>query len=87
MSKGQMLLWQLKSVPDIPWNLPLKFGQKRVSNSWDIDNIEVFLGRWVFKVIFVSNLQLQFGVVWVVTTSIKLLPFNYLYLTWTSTSP
>ena len=24
-----------------PWNLPLKFGQNRVSNSWDINEVEV----------------------------------------------
>ena len=30
---GQMLLQQLKSVQDRPMNLPLKFGQNRVSNS------------------------------------------------------
>ena len=32
----QMSLWQLDSVLDFPRNLCLKFGQNRVSNSWDI---------------------------------------------------
>ena len=37
MLPWQILLWQLKSVPI---NLFLKFRQNRVSNSWDIANIE-----------------------------------------------
>ena len=46
-------------------NLPLKFGQNRVSNSWDIADIEfLWVGGvggvgGVFTVIFMSNLQLQ----------------------------
>ena len=40
MLPGQMLLWQLKSVQDSPMNLRLKFRQNRVSNSWDITDIE-----------------------------------------------
>ena len=40
MLPGQMLLWQFKSVQDSPRNLSLKFGQNRVSNSWDITDIE-----------------------------------------------
>ena len=36
----QMLPWQLTSVKEGPRNLPLKFGQNRASNSWDIVNIE-----------------------------------------------
>ena len=38
---GQMSPWHLASVIDCPRNLPLKFGQKRVNNSWyipDMDN-------------------------------------------------
>ena len=42
-----------------PRNLPLKFGQNQVSNSWDIDDVEFVLvggggGRWC-KFIFMSN--------------------------------
>ena len=49
MSPGQMLpgqisLWQLESVQDGPRNLTLKFGQNRVSNSWDIADIEFLWG-------------------------------------------
>ena len=32
--------WQFESVLDVPRNLPLKFHQNRVSNSWDIADIE-----------------------------------------------
>ena len=32
--------WQLKSVLNVHMNLPLKFHQNRVSNSWDIAGIE-----------------------------------------------
>ena len=40
MLPGQMSPWQLKSVQDCPRNLHLKFGQNRVSNSWDVDVVE-----------------------------------------------
>ena len=30
----------MESVLDIPRNLPLKFGENRASNSWDIADIE-----------------------------------------------
>ena len=45
MSPGQMLSvqmspWQLESVLDVPRNLHLQFHQNRVSNSWDIADIE-----------------------------------------------
>ena len=45
MSPGQILpeqmsLLQFKSVQDGPRNLCLKFGQNRVSNSWDIGDNE-----------------------------------------------
>ena len=42
---GQMSPWQLESVQDIPWILFLKFGQNRVSSSWDIADIEFVGGR------------------------------------------
>ena len=44
---GQMSLWQLEYVKDGPRNLPLKFGQNRVSNSWDIADIEFLWVGWV----------------------------------------
>ena len=45
MSPGQMLPGQmspreLKSIQYGPRNLPIKFGQNRVSKSWDIAGIE-----------------------------------------------
>ena len=40
MLPGQMSLWQLESVQDSPRNLSLKFGQNRVSNSWDIPDMD-----------------------------------------------
>ena len=55
----QMLLWQFESVQDGPGNLPLKFGQNKVSNSWDIAEIKFVWGVggggewWWFTVIFV----------------------------------
>ena len=55
---GQMSLWQLESVLDVPRNLFLKFHQIRVSNSWDIADIEFAWVGWVgvaCKVIFMSN--------------------------------
>ena len=36
MLPGQMSLWQLASVKDGSRNLPLKFSQNQVSNTWDI---------------------------------------------------
>ena len=36
----QMSLWLLVYVQDRPRNLPLKFGQNWVSNSWDIPNVD-----------------------------------------------
>ena len=36
MLPGQMSQWQMASVKDGPRNLPLKFGQNRATNSWDI---------------------------------------------------
>ena len=55
MITGKVSEWQLKSVLDISRNLPLKFHQNQVSNSWDIADIE-FCGGVVCKVIFASNL-------------------------------
>ena len=43
---GQMSTWMLEYVNEGPRNLNLKFGQNRVSNSWDIVDIE-FVGGWV----------------------------------------
>ena len=40
MSPGQMSPWQLGCVMDGPRNLPLKFHQNRVSNSWDIPDMD-----------------------------------------------
>ena len=37
-----MSLWQLESVLDVPRNLPLKFRQNRVSNSWDILDMDKY---------------------------------------------
>ena len=36
MLPGQMSSWQLESAKEGPRNLPLKFGQNRASNSWDM---------------------------------------------------
>ena len=40
MLPGQMSEWQLEPVQSGPRNLLLKFGPNRVSNSWDIADIE-----------------------------------------------
>ena len=40
MLRGQMSPWQLEFVLNVHRNLPLKFHQNRVSNSWDIADIE-----------------------------------------------
>ena len=40
MLPGQMSPYQLESVLEVPRNLPLKFGQNRASNSWDIADFE-----------------------------------------------
>ena len=37
---GQLLLWQLFIIKEEPGKLRLKYGQNRMSNTWDIDNIE-----------------------------------------------
>ena len=34
--------WQLESFLDVPRNLPVKFHQNRVSNSWDIADVELW---------------------------------------------
>ena len=39
MLRGQMSPWQLDFVLNVHRNLPLKFHQNRVSNSWDIADI------------------------------------------------
>ena len=53
MLPGQMSSLHLKSVSVGPRNLPFKFGQNWVSNSWDIADIEfvwVVGGGWVVVV-------------------------------------
>ena len=40
MLAGQMSPWQLESVLDVPRNLPLKFNQNEINNSWDILDID-----------------------------------------------
>ena len=42
MLPGQMPMWHLESVLDVPRNLPLKFHKNRVSNSWDIHDMDKF---------------------------------------------
>ena len=56
MLPGQMSLWRLASVKDGPRNIPLKFGQNRVSNSWDTD--------WIctFNISFSKNHLLHFKI-------------------------
>ena len=49
MLPGQMSLWQLESVLDVPRNLCLEFGQNRVGNSWDI--------WWVVVVVVVTGVK------------------------------
>ena len=44
MMPWQMSMWQLESILDVPRNLRLKFHQNRVSNSWDIGDIEFVWG-------------------------------------------
>ena len=66
---GQMSPWRLESVLDVPRNLlPLKFGQNRGSNTWDVTDIEFlwWVGGGVgCTVIFKSNptarLRLRLG--------------------------
>ena len=53
MLPGQMLPWQSEFVQDGLRNQPLKFRQNRVSNSWDIDDIEF---------VWVGGMQSQFCV-------------------------
>ena len=38
-----------------PRNQSIKFCKKRISNSWDIDDVEFGGGGWWCKVIFMSN--------------------------------
>ena len=64
MSRGQMLHgqlspWQLESVLNVHRNLPLKFHQNRVSNSWDIANIEFLWWGGVGWVGFAESFSLQ----------------------------
>ena len=50
MLHGQMSTWQLEPVLDVPRYLLLKFGQNRVSKSWDI--------RWGFLLLLLLLLLL-----------------------------
>ena len=45
MSPGQMSLWKLESVLDVPRNLPLQFHQNWVSTSWVIPDIDRNLAK------------------------------------------
>ena len=47
MLRGQMSPWQLESILNVHRNLPLKFHQNRVSNTWDIADIELLWSGWV----------------------------------------
>ena len=58
---GQMSLWQLKSVLDVHRNLPLKFHQNRVSNRWDIADIEFVWVGVQSHFIVKPNLVLRLG--------------------------
>ena len=64
MLRGQMSPWQLESVLNIHRKLPLKFHQNRVSNSWDIADID-FLWWWWWGVqshfVVKPNLVLRLG--------------------------
>ena len=52
MLPGQMSPYQLESVLEVPRNLPLKFGQNRAGNSWDIADFEfVWVGGSVVVVV------------------------------------
>ena len=47
MLRGNMSPWQLEFVLNVHRNLPSKFHQNRVSNSWDIADIEFVWGGGV----------------------------------------
>ena len=81
MLPGQMLSWQLESVHKGPRNLHLKFGQNRVSNSWDIVDIEFAVVVVVVVVVDQSHfhvkpnlgyVRLSWGWVGVLTINIHL---------------
>ena len=63
MLRGQMSPWQLESVLNVHRNLPLKFHQNRVSNSWDIADIE-FLWWWVVQSHFIVKPNLALRLDW-----------------------
>ena len=69
ISPGQMLLWQLEIVQDGSRNLPLKFGQNRVSNSWDmlcLNYLPGWVGGWLEKMgIKLSQPQFELKLSWV----------------------
>ena len=63
MLHGQMSPWQLECVLHVHRNLPLKFRQNQLSNSWDITNIE-FLWWWVVQSHFIVKPNLVLRLVW-----------------------
>ena len=63
MLPGQISPWQLESVLDVHRNLPLKFHQNRVSNSWDIAYIE-FLWWWGLQSNFIVKPNIVLGLGW-----------------------
>ena len=74
MLPGQMWLWQLESVLDVPKNMHLKLNQNRVSCSWDIPDIGfVWWGVWVWyaksflcgTLLRVSSVNVEFSCGWV----------------------
>ena len=75
----QMALWQLESVLDVPGNLILKFHQNRISDSWDIADIEfVWVGGVGFAKQFSCQTQLRLNCRWVeLGFDNKLRPVSY----------
>ena len=78
MMSGQISPWQLASSKEGPSNLPVKFGQNWVSNSWDIVGVEfpvvvvivfdvvgLVIGVVVVIILCQWNLLLKFGQNWV----------------------
>ena len=52
----------MESVLDVPMNLHLKFHQNRVSNSWDIANIEfVWVGGYAKSFSCLTQLKVMLG--------------------------
>ena len=74
MLRGQMSPWQLESVLDVHRNPPLKFHQNRISNSWDIADIEL-LWWWVGWGLQ-SNFRVKPNLCWIVV-ELRLWQFVY----------